>query len=81
MPQIFELFGYSISDRDNHAEQSRKAALCPFMNTKCDGGGNRYQTRMRLNADKLLKEYFNDDLEVAFTFNTQTRVARAIIQV
>ncbi|NJO83274.1 MAG: hypothetical protein HC828_10955 [Blastochloris sp.] len=63
MPQIFELFGFPITDRGQQAEQNRKEAQCPFMNTKCDGGGNRHQTKIRLDRDSLLRDYFDSNLE------------------
>lgn len=63
MPQIFELFGFPVSDRSLQAEQMRKAALCPFMLTRCDGGGNRHQTKIRLDRDTLLRGYFDGDVE------------------
>ena len=63
MPQIFELFGFPISDRSDDTEQSRKSAICPFMNTKCDGGGNRHQTRIQLSNNEPLSKYFNQDID------------------
>jgi hypothetical protein len=59
MPKIFELFGFPVHDRSVVAEQFRKAALCPFMQATCDGGGNRHQTRIRLNAEEPLRQYFD----------------------
>lgn len=62
MPRIFELFGFPIEDKSNATEQSRKSALCPFMEAKCDGGGNRNQTRISLSSTEPLSQYFSDDI-------------------
>lgn len=41
MSVVHELFGYQLDDKTKEAENSRRMAHCPFMNKKCDGGGNR----------------------------------------
>jgi hypothetical protein len=40
MPIIYELFGFPLEDRSEHAEQVRRSATCPFTEAPCDGGGN-----------------------------------------
>lgn len=62
MPQIFELFGFAISDRSSGVEQSRKARSCPFMGKACDGGGNRSQTKIVLAKSAELRAYFDDSV-------------------
>src|SRR5579863_4625944 len=49
MPQIFEIFGYPISDDSEAAKRTRREARCPFMGRDCDGGGNRYLSDVNLN--------------------------------
>ncbi|MBA3469964.1 MAG: hypothetical protein H0T53_10005 [Herpetosiphonaceae bacterium] len=62
MPTIFDLFGFPISDRSNSVEVARKARQCPFMQAICDGGGNRYQTEIKLTPSEPLTHYFNPDI-------------------
>ena len=59
LPEIYDLFGYPVSDRSTATEQSRKARRCPFMEAVCDGGGNRHQTTIPLRDGEPLKEYFD----------------------
>lgn len=58
MPQIFELFGYRLTDATPEAEACRKAAECPFMGASCDGGGNRYLSHVALADKPELRRYF-----------------------
>ena len=60
MPQIFELFGFLVSDRSSGVEQLRKSKCCPFMGSTCDGGGNRSQTKIVLSKSPELREYFEN---------------------
>jgi len=63
MPVIFELFGFPVSDRSKLADTTRRAAFCPFMETRCDGGGNRNQTKIHLNErEPLLFEFFDKEV-------------------
>jgi hypothetical protein len=48
MSKIAEIFGYSLSDHSIEAQTHRSGAWCPFMNTDCDGGGNRWLTQIEL---------------------------------
>ena len=62
MPFIYDLFGRPLSDRSVDAEAGRKARQCPFSGDLCDGGGNRYQTKIDLKtrpSSDALKNYFN----------------------
>ena len=60
MAKIFELFGHYVNDKSSEAEKCRKMALCPFMNSPCDGGGNRYMSHINLKTMPELKRYFNN---------------------
>jgi hypothetical protein len=62
MPTIFELFGFLVDDRSLETEAIRKARQCPFMGATCDGGGNRYQTKIKLTAQEPLTQYFNNGI-------------------
>lgn len=58
MPHIFELFGFRVEDRSEEATAYRQAAVCPFMDADCDGGGNRYLSNIDLREKPALREYF-----------------------
>lgn len=58
MPRIFESFGYPVGDNSPEAKQCRKDATCPFMQTECDGGGNRYLSHIDLRSHPQLKDLF-----------------------
>jgi len=63
MPTIFELFGFPVDDRRSEVEAIRKSCQCPFMGTTCDGGGNRYQTKIKLTRQEPLTSYFNKNFK------------------
>ena len=50
MSKIFELFGYPLADASEEATRTRKRAWCPFMDTRCDGGGNRQMSVVDLST-------------------------------
>jgi len=58
VPQIFEVFGYPISDNSAEALAARHEAFCPFMKSECDGGGNRYLSHVHLSKDHPLAQLF-----------------------
>lgn len=60
MPRIFEIFGYHIEDTSEKAERSRRSAWCPFMDSQCDGGGNRPQSNIRLRDKPELRQFFDN---------------------
>lgn len=60
MSKIFEVFGYPLSDQSEIAASVRHLALCPFMGTKCDGGGNRPQSNLDLKNNPDLSNYFKE---------------------
>ena len=62
MPTIFEVFGFPVADRTQQAETVRQSRTCPFMGEICDGGGNRYQTKIKLTAQEPLSDYFHPDI-------------------
>lgn len=64
MSQIFELFGYLLSDNSQEAVQARRHARCPFMGTDCDGGGNRPSSNVDLEHHPQLAEFFENQTAV-----------------
>lgn len=60
MSRIFELFGYPLNDTSAEARFSRANALCPFMQSKCDGGGNRHLSNINLTKKPELRQHFNE---------------------
>ena len=63
MSKIFEVFGFPLGSGHPSAKEHREAALCPFMEAPCDGGGNRYLSALKLeNHNKLAKLFPGIDL-------------------
>lgn len=62
MRNFYEVFGHSLSDTSLIATTNRANARCPFTETDCDGGGNRYQTKIKLNSKPHLQKVFNPQL-------------------
>ncbi|MCG5058634.1 MAG: hypothetical protein KA714_11700 [Limnoraphis sp. WC205] len=62
MPKIFELFGFPVNVRTDEVEEIRRSRKCPFMEAICDGGGNRYQTKIKLTEKEPLTRYFNSGI-------------------
>lgn len=58
MSKIFEVFGFPIGSDHPDAQESIRKARCPFMESDCDGGGNRYLSALHLKNHKELKKYF-----------------------
>lgn len=58
MPQIYELLGYPVSDQSEKVTESRRRAFCPFMNSTCDGGGNRFMSEISLKEHPELQSFF-----------------------
>jgi len=58
MSKIFELFGYPLETWNEEAQANCQNAHCPFMNSECDGGGNRYLSGINLEIRKDLQCYF-----------------------
>ena len=52
MSRIFEIYGHRLDDESDEAENHRSTAWCPFMDAKCDGGGNRYLTQIDLTKNE-----------------------------
>ena len=59
MPVVHELFGYPLDDKSPAAKRSRRNALCPFMGTRCDGGGNRDMAQVNLRESAALRAHFD----------------------
>jgi hypothetical protein len=63
MSKIFELYGYRLNCWNDEAETNMKKVFCPFMNTECDGGGNRYLSAINLKSNpKLQKKIPNKNI-------------------
>jgi hypothetical protein len=58
MSKIFELYGYRLDRWDVYARKNRERAWCPFMDSECDGGGNRYLSALDIRKNPRLKRYF-----------------------
>lgn len=58
MSKIFELYGYRLDYWNEEATQNRAKAWCPFMDTECDGGGNRYLSALDLRKNPGLGKFF-----------------------
>jgi hypothetical protein len=60
MSTIFEVYGHRLNDTSEEAQRHRAAAWCPFLEARCDGGGNRYLTEIDLTQEtyRALRELF-----------------------
>lgn len=58
MSKIFELFGYPLETWNAEAKLNCEKARCPFMDSECDGGGNRYLSGINLENKNDLQKYF-----------------------
>lgn len=61
MPKFYEVYGRDVYDSSEDAVNERKAAYCPFIENTCDGGGNRHQTKIKLNNSEL-RSFFDSEL-------------------
>lgn len=61
MPKFYEVYGRDVYDSSDLAVQERKVAYCPFTENTCDGGGNRHQTKIKLDNSEL-RSFFDRDL-------------------
>ena len=61
MPKFYEVYGSDVYDRTANVIAERKAAYCPFTESTCDGGGNRHQTKIKLEKSEL-RDFFNEEL-------------------
>ena len=60
MSKIFELYGYRLDHWNEEAEKNLSHAWCPFMDSECDGGGNRYQSAINVAKTPVLQERIPD---------------------
>lgn len=58
MSKIFELFGYRLDSWSAEAESNCQKVWCPFMDSECDGGGNRYLSAIDLSTHIGLAKKF-----------------------
>lgn len=61
MPKFYEVYGNDVYSNSPDIVAERKAAYCPFTESTCDGGGNRHQTKIRLDNSPL-RNKFNENL-------------------
>jgi len=62
MPKFYEVYGRDVYDQSYEAVAERKAAYCPFTQNLCDGGGNRHQTKIKLENSEL-RNFFDEGLQ------------------
>jgi hypothetical protein len=62
MSKIYELFGYRLDTWNDTSEHNLAKAWCPFMNSVCDGGGNRYLSSIDLRNKPLLQAHIPNKL-------------------
>lgn len=62
MPKFYEVYGRDVYDQSKNTVAERKAAYCPFTESTCDGGGNRHQTKIKLDTSEL-KGFFENELK------------------
>ena len=60
MPKIYEIYGRDPSDKADNTLNERKAAYCPYTESLCDGGGNRHQTKIKLEGSELRQAFDNE---------------------
>jgi hypothetical protein len=60
MSKIFELYGYRLNCWNEAAENNLKRVWCPFMDSECDGGGNRYLSAINVKTNAKLREKIKD---------------------
>ena len=58
MSKIFELFGHPLTSSHSDAIDCRARAWCPFMESECDGGGNRHLSVLQLLDHPQLAQQF-----------------------
>ncbi len=58
MSKIFEVFGYPLTSNHSDAIDCRTKAWCPFMESECDGGGNRHLSTLQLQDHPQLVQHF-----------------------
>ena len=58
MSKVYEIFGYPLESIHPDAINHRNKAYCPFMETPCDGGGNRYLSALNLQNHPELSKHF-----------------------
>ena len=57
VPLIHEVYGFGPEEDTTEARQARFTATCPFIGGRCDGGGNRHQTKIKLNSSQLRNKF------------------------
>ena len=57
MPKFYEVYGNDVNDKSPSVIAERELAYCPFTESTCDGGGNRHQTKIRLEGSALRAKF------------------------
>lgn len=57
MPKFYEVYGNDVYDQGADVVQERRQAYCPFTENTCDGGGNRHQTKIRLDNSRIRNSF------------------------
>ena len=60
MPKFYEVYGNDVYDNSPEVVSERASAYCPFVEGTCDGGGNRHQTKIRLENSPLRNKFKSD---------------------
>ncbi len=63
MPKFYEVFGINASKLHDVGLLEVKTAVCPFTESKCDGGGNRHQTKIAISPEHEFRSIFDPTLE------------------
>lgn len=62
MPKFHEVYGDDVYSQSLDAVERRKGAICPFILSQCDGGGNRHQTKIKLKNSRI-EGFFNPGID------------------
>lgn len=63
MPKFHEVFGLNSERLKDIDSKAFCSAICPYTAAKCDGGGNRHQTKIRIIPNSPLRDIFDADIE------------------
>ena len=63
MPKFFEIYGDTPYSKSDEFKSRVAHCFCPFTEARCDGGGNRHQTRIRLSDDHQLRPFFKSGID------------------
>lgn len=60
MPKFYEIYGQDPTTyvRENNVSYAK----CPFIDSECDGGGNRHQTKVRIDSGSPLRSFYSETI-------------------